>query len=142
MPLRTRLILVALSAILLVAGLSTTAGWMARYAAEERLRDMATSHHATLWQQVISSQLDRMQAAMFGLTRNWAAIRALEQGNPKPLAENVRPTYNRLSTSRVLTQLVVADTHGAIVFSAPTHHPGSTLSPTNCRGRRHGQNQT
>ncbi|MDH3598330.1 MAG: ATP-binding protein, partial [Candidatus Tectomicrobia bacterium] len=129
MPLRTRLILVALSAILLMASLLTAAGWMARYAAEERQQDMATSHNTTLWQQVISSRLDRMQAAMFGLTGNRTAIRALEQGNLNTLAKSVRPTYNRLSTSQVITQLVIADTDGAIIFSAPKSHSGSTLSP-------------
>ena len=129
MPLRTRLILVALSSILLVAGLLTGAGWMARYAAEERLQHTATSYNATLWQQVISSRLDRMQAAMFGLTRNRTAIRALEQHNRKTLAQSVRPTYNRLSTSRIITQLVVVDTDGAMMFSAPKHDFGSTLSP-------------
>ena len=129
MPLRTRLILVALSAILLVAGLLTVAGWMARYAAEERLQDMGTSHNATLWQQVISSQLDRMQAAMFGLSRSRTTIHALEQGDRNGLTESVRPTYNRLSTSRIITQLIVADTDGAIVFSAPKSRSAAPLSP-------------
>lgn len=129
MPLRTRLILVALSAILLMAGLLTTAGWMARYTAAKRLQDMATSHNTTLWQQVISSQLDRMQAVMFGLSRNQTAIHALEQGNRNGLSESVRPTYNRLSTSRIITQLIVADTDGAIVFSAPKSRSETPLSP-------------
>ena len=129
MLLRTRLILVALSAILLVAGLLTAAGWMTRYAAEKRLQDMATSHNAILWQQVISSQLDQMQAAMFGLSQNWTATHALEQSDRHGLTESVWPTYNRLSTSRIITQLMVADPDGAIVFSAPKNRSEAPLSP-------------
>ena len=129
MLLRTRLILVALSAILLVAGLLTAAGWMARYAADKRLQDMATSHNAILWQQVISSQLDRMQAAMFEVSRNWTAIHALAQSDRNRLTESVWPTYNRLSTSRIITQLMVADADGAIVFSAPKSRSEAPLSP-------------
>lgn len=129
MPLRTRLVLVALSAILMVAGLLTATGWIARYAADERLQDMATSHNDALWQQIISSQLDRMQAAMFGLSRNGSAIRALEQGNRNGLMDSVRPTYNRLSTSHIITQLAIADTDGATMFSAPKTRSEAPLSP-------------
>jgi methyl-accepting chemotaxis protein len=129
MLLRTRLILVALSAILLVAGLLTAAGWMTRYAAEKRLQDMAISHNATLWQQILSSQLDRMQAAMFEVSRNWTAIHALAQSDPNGLTKSVQPTYDRLSTSRIITQLIVADTDGAIVFSAPKSRSDTQLSP-------------
>jgi signal transduction histidine kinase/DNA-binding response OmpR family regulator len=102
---------------------------MTRYAAEKRLQDMAISHNATLWQQILSSQLDRMQAAMFEVSRNWTAIHALAQSDPNGLTKSVQPTYDRLSTSRIITQLIVADTDGAIVFSAPKSRSDTPLSP-------------
>ncbi len=127
MTLRTRLILVALSSTLVVTVLLTTAGYLAQHATDEQLRHMAMASDTLRWQQVISSQLDRMQAAMFGLTRNHAALRALRHGDTARLATSVRPTYNRLSTSRILTKLYVTDAAGTVRFAAPQMHPTTTI---------------
>ena len=126
MTLRTHLILVVISTILVVAVSLITAGWMAQNAVEERFRQVTIASKESLWREIVSGQLDLMAFNVPGLTRNREALQALQHADPSALAESATSTYNRLSASRVLTKLQMADPDGRVLFAAPHAFTGQT----------------
>ena len=126
MTLQTRLILVVMSTLLLVAVALIGLGWMAQNSIEERFRHATISRQDALWRAIVSSQLELMSANTAGLTRNEGALQALYENNLDGLAANAMPTYNRLSAASVLTKLQLADLAGAVLFSTPHQLTGKT----------------
>lgn len=126
MTLQTRLILVVMSTLLLVAVALIGLGWMAQNSVEERFRHATISRQDVLWREIVSGQLELMTASTSGLTRNEGALHALQEHNPSRLAANALPTYNRLSAASVLTKLQVTDLDGAVLFSTPQLLMGKT----------------
>src|SRR5262245_23335048 len=110
-----------MSTLLLVAVALIGLGWMAQNSVEERFRQATISRQDVLWREIVSSQLELMTANTSGLTRNEAALQALDDNDLNRLAANAMPTYNRLSAASVLTKLQLTDLHGAVLFSTP--HP-------------------
>jgi signal transduction histidine kinase/DNA-binding response OmpR family regulator len=124
--LQTRLILVVMSTLLLVAVALIGLGWMAQNSVEERFRQATLSRQDVLWREIVSGQLELMTANTSGLTRNEAALHALYDNDPGRLAANAMPTFNRLSAASVLTKLQLTDLHGAVLFSTPHPWVGKT----------------
>jgi signal transduction histidine kinase/CheY-like chemotaxis protein len=124
--LQTRLILVVMSTLLLVAVALIGLGWMAQNSVEERFRDATVSRQDVLWREIVSGQLELMTANTSGLTRNEAALQALYDNDPSRLAANAMPTYNRLSAGSVLTKLQLTDLDGTVLFSTPHLLAGKT----------------
>ena len=119
MPLRTRLILVAFSSILLLTVLLTAAGSIVQHAMTDRLHYLATSSQNRLWQQGLVNQLDRMQAAIFQLNPGLISNLTPEHPVPASVTATLQPIYQRLSHNRILTQLLVTHHDGALIYSAP-----------------------
>lgn len=126
MTLQTRLILVVMSTLLLVAVALIGLGWMAQNSVEERFRHATISRQDVLWREIVSGQLELMTASTSGLTRNEGALHALQDNNPSRVAANAMPTYNRLSAASVLTKLQLTDLDGAVLFSTPHLLMGKT----------------
>jgi methyl-accepting chemotaxis protein len=124
--LQTRLILVVMSTLLLVAVALIGLGWMAQNSIEERFRHATISRQDVLWREIVSGQLELMTASTSGLTRNEGALHALQDNNPSRVAANAMPTYNRLSAASVLTKLQLTDLDGAVLFSTPHLLMGKT----------------
>jgi signal transduction histidine kinase/DNA-binding response OmpR family regulator len=124
--LQTRLILVVMSTLLVVAASLIGMGWMAQNRVEERFRQATISRQDVLWREIVSGQLELMTGSTSGLTRNEAALQALHAHDPSRLAASAMPTYNRLSAGSVLTKLLVTDLDGAVVFSTPHLLTGQT----------------
>jgi signal transduction histidine kinase/DNA-binding response OmpR family regulator len=124
--LQTRLILVVMSTLLLVAVALIGLGWMAQNSVEERFRHATISRQDVLWREIVSGQLELMTASTSGLTRNEGALHALQDNNPSRVAANAMPTYNRLSAASILTKLQLTDLDGAVLFSTPHLLMGKT----------------
>jgi signal transduction histidine kinase/DNA-binding response OmpR family regulator len=124
--LQTRLILVVMSTLLIVAGALISLGWMAQNSVEERFRHATIARQDVLWREIVSAQLDLMTANTSGLTRNEGALQALHERDPSRLAANALPTYNRLSAAAVLTKLQLTDLDGTVLFTAPHLSPAKT----------------
>lgn len=58
MTLQTRLLLVVMSTLLLVATALIGAGWMAQNGIEERFRQVAISRQDVLWREIVSGELE------------------------------------------------------------------------------------
>ena len=126
MTLRTRIILVAVSVTLLAMISQIVAGWLLQGESEERFSHATIGGKASLWEKIISGQLDQMQVGTTSLTRDRDTQEALAKGNLKALSDSVRTTYNLLSASNVLSKLLVADTSGKLLVSLPAEHSGET----------------
>ncbi len=94
--------------------------------AETRFGEEAVRGKTVLWQQLVKFQLDQMATSTQSLTRARDALKALRKSNFETLAEAAQPTYNRLSSSGVITRLQIADKSGEIIFSQPEQFSGAT----------------
>jgi len=124
--LQTRIVLAALSTLLLGAVLLIVTGWVAQSHVEERFREAIIAGKEVLWEKIVFSQFNLMASSVADLTRNRAALQALQQADRPGLAESATPTYNRLSASHVLTKLQMTDLNGTVWFSAPQAFLGKT----------------
>ncbi len=126
MTLRTRIILVAVSVTLLATISQVVASWLLQNESEERFSHATISGKASLWEKIISGQLDQMQAGTTSLTRDRDTQEALAKGDLKALGDSVRTTYNLLSASNVLNKLAIADESGKLLVSLPSEYSGET----------------
>lgn len=126
MTLKARIILVAVSALLLVAAAQIVAGRMSQNEVEQRFSDATITGKTVLWSKIVSSQLDLMESSTSTLSRDRDTLSALQEGNAQAVADSVTSTYNRLSTSKVLSKLQIVNANGDVVFSAPDSFSGKT----------------
>lgn len=139
MTLRTRIIAVAVIASLIVAIFSLAASWRSQKQIENRFEEATISGKAVLWQKIIASELDSMEAGSTGLTRDRDTITALSEGNLQSLSDSVSSTYNRLSTSKVLSKLQITDLQANVLFSAPQSFNGRTKKALVLEALREGK---
>jgi methyl-accepting chemotaxis protein len=119
MMLRTRVIaLVGVVVVLVVAALWIAAA-LVQSETQERYRELAVSSKAILWKKIVSSELNAMEGEVFSVTRSRTVIEALTNGEYGPIAGAIKPAFNRLSASDVLSGLQVTDARARAVFSAP-----------------------
>jgi methyl-accepting chemotaxis protein len=71
-----------------------------------------------LWDKIITSEMDKMEASLFAITRNHDLRQAIADGDQDALRNIVLPTYNRLSASKVITRLILTDRSGRTVYSS------------------------
>lgn len=126
MTLRSRIIIVAVAASMLVALVSLLAGWRTQSQIELRFEDATITGKAVLWRKIIASQLDSMETGTAGLTRDRDTLAAMSSGDLAALSENVKTTYNRLSASKMLSKLQIINMEGRVLFSAPEEFSGRT----------------
>ena len=129
MTLKSRIILVAISALLLVTIAQIVAGRMAQHEADKLLRDVTITGKTVLWKKIVASQLDKMEGNTATLSRDRDTLAAVQEGNVQAIADNVTSTYNRLSTSKILSKLQIVNARGEVVFSAPGAFSGRTKKP-------------
>lgn len=109
MMLRTRIILVSVSVMLLATIAQIMIGELLQREIEGRFSEATLTGKTVLWGKIVSSQLDHMQANTLTLTRDKDTQEALRKGNRTVLADNVKTTFNLLSASNVLTGLMLID---------------------------------
>ena len=126
MTLKSRIILVAISAFLLVTIAQVVAGRMSQNETQKLFRDATITGKTVLWKKIVASQLDKMEGNTATLSRDRDTLTALQEGNTQAIADNVTSTYNRLSTSKILSKLQIVNAQGMVMFSAPDAFSGRT----------------
>lgn len=126
MTLKFRLTLAALLAVLIATSGAIFLSNMALSVAEDRFDELFLDSKSQLWSKIIASELEGMTGAMTNFTRNRDLSSALAQNNSDALNDTMRPTFNRLSSSEVITGLQITNTEGQIVFSAPQNFSGAS----------------
>jgi methyl-accepting chemotaxis protein len=128
MTLRFRITAVAVLAILLVTTVLMITASLSQDRVEERFQAATINGKAALWQKIVAAQLDQMQSGMGGLARDRDTIEGLRQNDRQTLAASVRPTFNRLSASAILTGMYLVSLDMDIVFAAPDESGGRLSS--------------
>ena len=123
MMLRTRVIALVGAVVVLVVVALWTAAALVQNETQERYRDLAVTSKAILWKKIVSGELNAMEGELFSVTRSKAVIEALTRGAHDQIAGAIKPAFNRLSASQVLTGLQVTDSRARVVFSAPESLP-------------------
>jgi len=127
MTFKARLITFIFSAATLVMAVFFAIAYISLDIAESRFSEEAVRGKSVLWQKVIQVQLETMEASSSSMTRARDLLKALRKSNIEKVAEAALPTYNRLSTSNVISRLQIADKSGSIIFSAPNNYTGKTV---------------
>ncbi|MCB1740281.1 MAG: methyl-accepting chemotaxis protein [Gammaproteobacteria bacterium] len=129
MRLRTRIVLVVTVCITVIASSFMLASWRTRQVTEQRFAQAMLDAKSALWRNVVASENERMSGALRALTRASKMLEALSSGRHELLEDELRPTYNRLSASDVLTDLRIVDTRLRLAYAAtPTDDdPGLPL---------------
>ena len=126
MTLKTRILLFAAAAILIVATALAAAGWMAQGKSDERFTEATIDGNIALWTKSVEGQLDQMAANASALTRNRGVTNALRKKQFDKVPEAALSSYRRLSTLQVISKLQVADARGEVVASSPEPFSGAT----------------
>lgn len=126
MTLKLRISIVTLVAILITSLVMLIAGERSERQIEHRFQEATITGEAVLWKKIIASQLQHMEASMMSLTRDRESLQALKAQDAEKLKTSLINTYNRLSTSHVISSMQVADVQGNILFSAPQTMTGKT----------------
>jgi methyl-accepting chemotaxis protein len=118
--------LVASAAIVLVALVAVGGGMKSQREAESRFEQATILAKSVLWRKIIASQLDSMEVGMTSLTRDRETLDAVKAADTAAIADSVSTVYNRLSTSKTITKLQIADLNGNVLFSAPNNVTGKS----------------
>lgn len=126
MLLKTRINIVAVTATIVVAVALIIISALVLNESDDRFKSATIGGKTVLWQKIVSSQLDQMEAASRSLSRDSDTLEALKDSNIEALSENAITTFNLLSTSDVLSRLQLTNINGRILFSEPLKATGDT----------------
>lgn len=127
MTLKSRFFLVAVVTVFAVALAVIGANQFTHNMHENRYLETAIDSKRSLWNNIVSNELDIMESHIFGLTRDVDLRRGLAERKPTVIRDAVSPTYVRLSGLQVITKLEIADRTGMILASFPEEHVGATV---------------
>jgi methyl-accepting chemotaxis protein len=119
LQLQSRITLIALVALVCIGLGSIVAGLISRGAVEDRFEEAMASGKQNLIRQIVQSQANMMRSATTSLTRNRAALSAIDTGNAELVGEEVRPAFNRLSAGEVVDRIRIVGKTGEILYSEP-----------------------
>ena len=110
----------------LVTALYFSVTWVALDISETRFSEEAIRGKSVLWQKILKVQLEQMNDATTSLTRASDVLNALRSGTQTELETAATPTFNRLTSSEVVSRMQIADIDGNIVYSKPNAASGKS----------------
>ena len=116
LTLKTRILLVTLSVLVVAVIASYIANSVAVNSLEESYSAGAINSKHALWNKSISQQVTKMEVEVFALTRNKAMIAALKSDSDPDLVAALEPTYNRLQAVGTIDTLLVTNDQGRILY--------------------------
>jgi len=119
MTLKARIVIAGLLAILLVSAALITTSQMAQVEIESRLDNALLSGKNAFWEETVDGHIEKMAAEMTSLTRDRNTVNAMKKNDLAALKESVTSTFNRLSASKLISELAIVDTNGILLFSTP-----------------------
>lgn len=129
MSLRTRISLVAVLGILLVAAGLLISNVMIQRQIEERFADATLLGKSVLWKKILASEFKAMENGISSLARDKSTRDALQAGDRKALSETAATTFNLLSASGVIDGLTLINMDAKILYSAPKSRSGTSKNP-------------
>lgn len=120
--------------IIFVSGIITLTVVLALSVANNLTRQEQESYHNdrtvkskfVLWHKIVNEQISKMEAELFALTRNANALGALASKNSGALKDAVKPMFNRLSATNVISAMQITDDNGTILYADNDSAGGKT----------------
>ncbi len=119
MTLKARIVIAGLLAIILVSTALITTSQMAQSEIESRLDNALLSGKNAFWEETVDGHLEKMAAEMTSLTRDRNTVNAMKKNDLAALNESITSTFNRLSAGDLISELIIVDTNGTVLFSTP-----------------------
>lgn len=119
MTLKTRISLLTLVTILLVVITQITTNFLTQGLIEQRFEDTAIEGEAQLWRTILKNQMDNMESNSTALARDRETRKALKALDTAALTENIKTTYNLLSSSHIISGIKITDTQAKIIADVP-----------------------
>lgn len=118
MLLRTRILI----SLLLVMIVLPASFWVAEYFSSRQTQAFLHFEKKvakdTLLKRILLAQRKRLEGQIRSLSRNRDALGAIVSADPEYIDDEVRPTFNRLKVSKLVDEMVVADTSDKIIFKS------------------------
>lgn len=122
MLLRTRIMIVTASVIFLLVATLVAVSYMVKDEAESRYEKITLFSKQVLWEEIIDGEYANMESELFAMTRNRDALLAIADSNRQQLAAALKPTFNRLNASKVITALKVVDANSQVLYAEPSSY--------------------
>ncbi|KZZ63766.1 hypothetical protein A3765_07705, partial [Oleiphilus sp. HI0130] len=90
----------------------------------DRLESTTLRSNEVLWNKIVTSQQDSMEAGLSAITRDRKIRKLIKAGNMEDLEEEAAPTFRRLSASNVITKQQITDLKGQVILSFPESKSG------------------
>lgn len=119
MSLQKRIIVIFIASILCVVLVLSLSFLGLKKVADDRFRESIITSKTVLWEKVVASSWERMGSNITALTRNRDLSKSLKKNDSDLLSESLETTYNRLSTSGIVSRLSVTNTKGDIQKTLP-----------------------
>lgn len=117
--LKTRIVFVSGVAIALITIALVIAGTLMQQEAEARYQAEAFNGKRLLWQRIMEGEFDVMRGELFAITRNQNAMTALAEGNAGEVANQLKPTFNRLKASEIIDGMQILSANGSSIMVRP-----------------------
>lgn len=126
MSLKTRMIIASTLVILLVATTIMISNFRVKNESTRQLAESKINSTQALWDEIIHAEISKMEAEIFSFTRNKDALLAIQASDKATLNTTLKPTYNRLSASKIISSLQISNANGEILFSEPYKFTGQS----------------
>lgn len=118
MSLRTRLMILFATVLLIVSSVQMGLNYWTDQRATMRLHATLLRHHAGHWHNIVALQLDLMRVEHRVLTRDRDILQALAENQPDQVAASTVESYNCLSALEVIDELVIYTKNGQVAYSS------------------------
>lgn len=126
MTLKSRFFLVTVTTTFAVALAVIAANQFTHHLHENRYLETAIGTKRSLWNNILTNELDLMAAQTFSLTRDRELREGILGPSPARIRQALHSTYVRLSTMQYISKLQVADRAGHIMSAFPNDYVGAT----------------
>jgi len=127
MLLKTKIIVSASAALVILGGSLLVLSNMSIERADARYREATLRQTEMIWQKISTAQIDTMKNNIKGLTRNSEAIEALESNVVEDIEDETGSTFNRLTASKIIESLKLFNAKGELKYAEPViKNAGST----------------
>lgn len=118
MNIKSRILIGAVSALVVLGGVVTAIGEFSRIQSDKVIVNANLERDREVWEEVIARKYADMRNNIAAITRNRGAMAAIESGNKALVSEEAASSVNRLRASEVIDELFIVDTQGALIYSS------------------------
>ena len=118
LPLRTRFMSIIVGTSILVVATIFVATIFSLNDLKDRHEDAVFNGKEMLWEQITKQQLQELTLGIIHLQSNREILRSIKKGNINEVTKMASALYNRLSTKKIVSDLIITDKAGKEIYSS------------------------